>query len=152
MTSKTDWRFNVLSGAVTVHDGRFLILKRSNKETFLPNVWGIPAGHVERGEDPQEACLRELREETGLDGKIVELTGYSYFTSRRGHTELNNLQLNFLVDVSRHEVSINQSSHSEYRWIPLDEVDDELLDDFTRSIVDEARMCYQDLSGNVLGR
>ncbi len=152
MTNKSDWRFNVLSGAVTVRDGYFLILKRSNSETFLPNVWGIPAGHVERGEDPREACLRELREETGLHGRIIELTGYSYFTSRRGSTELNNLQLNFLVDVTNSDVRINKSSHSEYRWLPFGHADAELLDDFTRDIVDEARVCYKDLSGNVIGR
>jgi 8-oxo-dGTP pyrophosphatase MutT (NUDIX family) len=152
MTNNTDWRFNILAGAVTIHDDCFLLLKRCNRESFLPNVWGIPAGRIERGEDPREACLRELLEETGLHGRIVELTGYSYFTSRREHTELNNLQLNFLVDVTQREVRIDHSSHSEYRWVPLDDADDSLLDEFTRSIVDEARLCYKELSDNFIGR
>jgi 8-oxo-dGTP pyrophosphatase MutT (NUDIX family) len=38
-------------------------------------VWGIPKGHVEKGESSAEAALREVREETGLDAALEELLG-----------------------------------------------------------------------------
>ncbi len=41
--SGTRQAFNVLAGAATVHDGVFLLLKRSQLESFLPDTWGIPA-------------------------------------------------------------------------------------------------------------
>ncbi|WP_300012131.1 NUDIX hydrolase [Pseudonocardia sp.] len=51
------------AGALFVDDeGRVLIVE----PTYKPR-WEIPGGQVERGETPREACLRELREELGLD-------------------------------------------------------------------------------------
>lgn len=37
------------------------------------DLWGVPGGHVERGESRRSAALRELWEETGYDGELTEL-------------------------------------------------------------------------------
>jgi 8-oxo-dGTP diphosphatase len=37
--------------------------------------WALPSGFIEIEETPEEACLRELKEETGLEGKILRLIG-----------------------------------------------------------------------------
>jgi 8-oxo-dGTP diphosphatase len=140
MTKSMPWAANILAGAATVSDGLFLILRRSDRESFLPNAWGIPAGRIEQDEDPQDACTRELYEEAGLGGKVVELLGYSMFSSKRNGVKLSNLQLNFLVLVDDREVRLNGRSHSEYRWISLDDVEDYSLDSFTRQIMESARM------------
>jgi len=59
--------------AVAVKDKKFLLIKRG-----IPpkkGMWGSPSGFIEIGETPEEACLRELKEETGVSGKIVKLIG-----------------------------------------------------------------------------
>jgi 8-oxo-dGTP pyrophosphatase MutT (NUDIX family) len=131
--------FNVLAGAATIYDGLFLLLQRSSREGFLPNVWGIPAGQVKHNEDPAQACLRELQEETGLHGKIIKIIGYSMFPSKRGANELSNVQLNFLVDVTDPDVTLDSKSHSSHEWISVDDIDNKLLDPFTREIMSSAR-------------
>lgn len=48
------------------------------------NRWTIPKGHVEKGERPEQAALREVREETNLkDIKILEHLGKNDFRYRR---------------------------------------------------------------------
>ncbi len=67
------------SGACIVNDkGEILLQRRSKTE----NIWGLPGGAVELGESIEEAAVREIKEETGLDIKVDYLIGiYSkYFT------------------------------------------------------------------------
>jgi 8-oxo-dGTP pyrophosphatase MutT (NUDIX family) len=149
MTRKKLWESNVLVGAATVHDGQFLLLRRSGTETFLPDLWGIPAGKTHWGEDPSAACIRELHEETGLQGQIADLVGYSTFMSKRGDVELSNVQLNFLVHVQHNDVKLDPASHSEFRWIPLDDRDNDLLDPFTKDIMISALQYYEISAGRV---
>ena len=50
--------------------GRVLLQKRGDS-----NKWGFPGGAIELGETPEEAAIRELKEETGLDVTIDSLIG-----------------------------------------------------------------------------
>jgi ADP-ribose pyrophosphatase YjhB (NUDIX family) len=53
-------------------DDRLLLVRLSNI-TEAPGSWTLPGGGVEFGEHPEAAAIRELYEETGLVGSIVEL-------------------------------------------------------------------------------
>ena len=58
-------------------EGHIFLAKRA----IEPGIgkWALPGGFIESGEDPQDACLRELKEETGLEGEIIRLIGiYTY--------------------------------------------------------------------------
>ncbi len=67
------WYHNPIpaAGAIIYKDGQILLAKRK----LPPRVgdWTFPAGFMEYDENPGECCIREIREETGLDIKIDEL-------------------------------------------------------------------------------
>ena len=81
---------------------RILIAKRNLKPGI--NKWALPGGFIESGESSEDACLRELQEETGLKGKIERLIGV-YSQKSRYYGSL--LVIGYEVSVSKCNVSLN---------------------------------------------
>ncbi len=55
-------------------DRQYLIRKRPEKPgSPMPGVWEFPGGKCEPGESAEEAVVRECREETGLDVRVIAL-------------------------------------------------------------------------------
>jgi len=60
--------------AYTVNtNNELLVIRRAHEPAF--NEWALPGGFLETGEEPHEGCLRELMEETSLEGKVDSLIG-----------------------------------------------------------------------------
>lgn len=56
-------------------DGELLLYLRDNKPTIpFPDHWDLIGGHVEEGETPEQALVREVKEELGID-----LKDYKFF-------------------------------------------------------------------------
>jgi 8-oxo-dGTP diphosphatase len=58
-------------GGVIIDNGRALLIRRGSEP--LRGEWSIPGGTLELGESLQEGVARELREETGLHVRVLEL-------------------------------------------------------------------------------
>lgn len=58
-------------GAVVVHEGRTVLIRRGKEPMY--GRWIVPGGTVELGETLEQACVRELREETGLEVRPLEV-------------------------------------------------------------------------------
>lgn len=87
------------------------------------DTWGLPSGKVEDGESDQSALRRELFEETGYlaHDNEIELLGQHDFLSPRGETFT---YITFRVALTEpHEVIIEETAHSEYSWVSIEEAD-----------------------------
>lgn len=58
-------------GGVVIRDGRALLVRRGSEP--LKGQWSIPGGTLELGETIAEGVARELREETGLEVRVLDL-------------------------------------------------------------------------------
>ncbi len=67
-----------------MHTSVGIILKNNKKEILMldranfPFGWACPAGHVDKGEEPHEAMIREAKEETGIDIKNYKLLFHKF--------------------------------------------------------------------------
>lgn len=71
-------------GVVVRESGEWLMMRRWSR-------WDLPKGHVEPGESYEECAVREIKEETGVDGEIVRPlcdTLHAYFFPKTNRWEL----------------------------------------------------------------
>src|SRR5215469_18109348 len=66
--------FRLAAYAVCIEDGRVLLARYVQPE-FEANWWTLPGGRVEQAEDPFDAVIREVAEETGCDAVVERLLG-----------------------------------------------------------------------------
>ena len=86
-------------------------------------VWALPKGHIDDGESAAETAMREVREETGVEGRLVEKLGdvryvytwqgerifkvVSFFLLRAGRGRIGEIDESMRIEVA------------EARWLPL---------------------------------
>ncbi len=103
--------------------------------------WDFPKGIRETGEEPQQAAIREVREETGIDDLVFDW-GDRYFET--GPYSRGKVARYFVATTSQREVVMGpspetgQPEHHEWRWVPFDEAYD-LGSPRVRQIVQWAR-------------
>ncbi len=73
MPSGLTMKETVSCGGVVIYRGKILLLFINYRNRY--EGWVLPKGSVEPGEDHEETALREVREESGAKGKIIEYLG-----------------------------------------------------------------------------
>lgn len=97
-----DYHLSVL-GVIMRPDGRFLITQRQMDKEWAPGWWEIPGGGVTAGETSEEAVIREVLEETGLD--VRGAGGGFMFDYKRENPGRGN---NYFVDIYRFELDFRE--------------------------------------------
>jgi 8-oxo-dGTP pyrophosphatase MutT (NUDIX family) len=102
------------------HDDKILILKRSGSVGSYQGKWGAVAGYIEKCESADDAALKEIKEETGIENAELVVRGEPFeFTDRE-------LGVVWVVHPYRFRVKTNQVciswEHVEWKWIRPEEL------------------------------
>ena len=84
-------------GAVVIRDGRVLLIRRGKEP--LRGRWLVPGGTVELGETLEEAVVREILEETGLEVTPIEMLNvFDHIDWERGRVVHHYVIVDYLCD------------------------------------------------------
>jgi len=128
---------DIVNGAL-LRDGCVLLAKRSAARKHYPGLWSFPGGHVEPGEEFEQALHRELREEIG----IVPAEYRPLVPIIDPHVVTTTYRM-YAVTAWRGEPEILDREHSELRWFVLSAA---------TSLPDLALEAYRPLFDSLKGR
>jgi mutator protein MutT len=129
-----------------------VVVKKENSQTNVAlirpgNTWCLPKGSIEKGESPEEACQREVQEETGIKGKILEKLGeVNYWYYSREKQRVKKTVYFFLLSYAGGDIQKHDFEVEEVRWFPLHKAKQVLTYKDEKEIMEKAE---QKLKGEV---
>ncbi|MQA16094.1 MAG: NUDIX domain-containing protein [Pseudonocardiaceae bacterium] len=104
--------------------GRAALIGRLDRRGRL--LWSLPKGHIEAGETAEQAAIREVAEETGIDGELIAPLGVIDYWFVAEDRRIHKTVHHFLLRAVGGELSDTDVEVTEVGWVPLTELEDRL--------------------------
>jgi 8-oxo-dGTP pyrophosphatase MutT (NUDIX family) len=109
------------AGGVVVRDGMCVVIVPTRRDADGKRVLALPKGHPDGDETAQDAALREVHEEAGVEARALEKLGdVRYFYQRDGRRIAKVVSF-FLLEYVSGEPDDHDDEVEEARWMPLEE-------------------------------
>ena len=134
-------RFHITVKGIVVLNNQILLLKRVQPSSDGLGYWELPGGGLEYGETPNQALVRELKEETGLD--IIILKPAYTFTKIR--EDYQTVGIGYLCIPKNDHVHLSDE-HTDYLFASIEEakelLDSEIFNDIIYTIEEYYNALY----------
>ena len=114
------------AGGVVVRDEKCVVIVPTRRAADGSKVLALPKGHPEDGESAADAALREVREEAGVESRLVEKLGDVRYWYTRDGRRIAKVVSFFLLEYLSGEVSDHDREVQDARWLALDRATREL--------------------------
>jgi 8-oxo-dGTP pyrophosphatase MutT (NUDIX family) len=121
-------------GGVVVRDDDVLVITPAGR----PQIATLPKGGPQEGEPPEATAAREVREETGVEARIVERLGDVRYRYRRSGVRVFKTVGFYLCDYVSGDTADHDHEVDEARWIPLEQARTELTYPGEREMIERA--------------
>jgi ADP-ribose pyrophosphatase YjhB (NUDIX family) len=116
--SRSEWeasiqRVGVVVGSLVKRDGKYLLVKENPDGR---EVYNLPAGHVDKGEQLEIAAVREAKEETGYDVRLIEQIALYHESASKSVKHV------YLAEIIGGEEKAQEGEILEVVWCSFEEV------------------------------
>lgn len=126
----------IIVHAIIKHNNKYLITKRSKNENVYKEYWDIPGGLANPGETPQEALIRETKEEVNLKIKSVKIIHEDSNLDKEKNMIFIRLVYLTNVEDDFNNIKLDPSEHTEYKLITnIKELKNEKIVPFLKEIL-----------------
>jgi len=118
----------VITACAFIHqnsDGveKVFLAKRANTKKFLPDVFELPGGHIDFGENMIDGLKREIKEEFGMNVEVGDpFDAFTYSNEIKGS---HSIEVIYFASFSQSNdnIKLNPEDHSEYKWVAKEELE-----------------------------
>lgn len=127
------WEFSAGGVVYKKEDDGLKILLIRNKDRY-----GFPKGNVERTEKKEDAAVREVKEETGIDAQIEEYLGNVEYWYRSSVDTIHKFVYYYLMRYTGGEINPQKEEIEAAEWVPVENVMDMLSFDKDKKVFEIA--------------
>lgn len=136
-------RFHITVKGIVVLDNQILLLKRIRPSSDGLGYWELPGGGLEYGETPNQALIRELKEETGLDIIILK-PAYTFTKIREGYQTVG---IGYLC-IPKNDHVLLSDEHCDYLFATIDKAKELLSGEIFNDIIYTIEEYYNTLENS----
>ena len=136
-TSKTGGE-EFSAGGVVIRDRDVIVVVPVRRSARGEKVLALPKGHPDGSETAEEAAAREVAEETGVTGQLVEKLGDVHYSYERGGQRIAKRVAFFLFEYRSGDVADHDHEIEDARWITLEQAARSLTYEGEREMVSRA--------------
>lgn len=110
----------IVSGILLNDKKEFLVARRSLSKKIAPGLYHLPGGHVEHGESPEDALIREFQEEFKL--QIIPINSVRTFSYTVD--DVHTIGITYLVESNQQDIDtiwFDRSDNESVHWVSLEE-------------------------------
>jgi 8-oxo-dGTP pyrophosphatase MutT (NUDIX family) len=120
----------IAAGALFVDDERILLVRKT-----YGNRWDIPGGYVDRGESPAAACVRELREELGIERTPQRLLVHDWAPSDKEGDKVLYIFGCGDLGADEQKITLDNVELDHWEWVRTDQLSEYVIPRLSRRLL-----------------